>query len=155
MTGAMDSVIRAASTVAPATTTPKTAAKAGASTGGAAAPAASFHADLVKASEKLEPVKGHPYSLVVSGAHEGMYVNQTDNKRAGEAFAIEYRDGHRCHVYGSGKDEVVIAFAKTAKKADQATTAPAATTPAATTAPAATPATTTPVAVSPTFRTGS
>lgn len=100
--------------------------------------APTFHDDLTRATERLQPVAHHGYSKVMSGAREGMYINETGNARNGQAFEVEYRGGRRCHVYGEGADRVVIAFAKPGAPAAAAT----ATTPAAKTTTAVAPATT-------------
>jgi hypothetical protein len=117
--------------------------------------ATAFHDALASASDKLSPVKGHAYSKIVSGPDKGMYVNTTHNARAGEHFSIEYHDGRRWNVYGTGADRTIIAFPKAAADAAGTTAKPgAATTPAGTTTPAKTgtaktPAATTPAATTP------
>jgi hypothetical protein len=75
-------------------------------------PATSFHDTLASAKDKLEPVKGHAYSKVVSGPDKGLYVNTTHNARAGRTFSIEIHDGRRWNVYGKGADRTIIAFPK-------------------------------------------
>ena len=56
----------------------------------------------VPKGEKSEAVKGHAYSEVTAGPRNGMFVNKTDNERAGEAFLIVERAGRTFHVYGTG-----------------------------------------------------
>ena len=58
--------------------------------------------------ETSKPVKGHAYSDVLTGPRNGMYVNMSGNKRDGQAFALVKRDGKEFHIYGSGKDRVVV-----------------------------------------------
>ena len=64
--------------------------------------------DLRK-GERVEPVNGHAYSEIVSGARSGMYVNTSGGPRHGETFVLVERGGVNYHVYGSGKDREVVA----------------------------------------------
>jgi hypothetical protein len=50
-----------------------------------------------------------------------MYLNTSGNKRDGQAFALVKRDGKEFHVYGSGKDRVVVCLKH---KDDAAATSP-------------------------------
>lgn len=103
---------------APSTTAATTTASARVSGTTANVPARSvFTDDLAKATERLQPVAHRGYSKVMSGAREGMYVNETANARHGQAFQLEYHGGRRWHVYGEGADRVVIAFPKQAAAA--------------------------------------
>ena len=58
--------------------------------------------------EKTEPVKGHAYADITAGPRNGMYVNTSGNKRDGQAFVLVKRDGKEYHIYGSGKDRLVV-----------------------------------------------
>jgi hypothetical protein len=58
--------------------------------------------------EKLEPVKGHPYARIQGGARDDKLVNLSGNARNGRVFDVVTRGGHSFHVYGSGKDHVVV-----------------------------------------------
>jgi hypothetical protein len=81
-----------------------------------------FKAALAKASttetaeitlrkgEEAVAVDGHAYSEITKGAREGMYVNTSGNVRHGEAFVLVRKDGKEYHVYGSGKDRLVVGF---------------------------------------------
>ena len=62
----------------------------------------------VPKGEKSEPVKGHSYSEVTAGPRNGMFVNTSGNKRDGQAFALVKRDGREFHVYGTGKNRVIV-----------------------------------------------
>ena len=42
----------------------------------------------LRKGEKVEPVEGHAYAEIVSGAREGMYINTSGNARHGEAFVL-------------------------------------------------------------------
>jgi hypothetical protein len=66
----------------------------------------------LREGETIEPVPGHAYSEIVSGARSGMYINTTGGARHGEAFVLARRDGVEYHIYGSGKDREVIAVGK-------------------------------------------
>jgi hypothetical protein len=82
------------------------------------ADAAAFGAALAKAStevklrkgEKAEPVEGHAYSDITAGARKGMYINTSGNERHGEAFVLARKRGVEYHIYGSGKDRLVVAL---------------------------------------------
>jgi hypothetical protein len=55
--------------------------------------------------ETWKPVEHHhDYKQISGGKRDDMFVNLSGNKRTGEAFTVEHRDGKTVHVYGSGKD---------------------------------------------------
>jgi hypothetical protein len=86
--------------------------------------------------ERTTPVAGHQYADILSGPRNGMYVNTSGNKRHGQAFVLVERDGKRYHIYGEGKDRLVVCLKP--KKVDaEAKTEPTAP-PAAGTAPSGT-----------------
>jgi hypothetical protein len=58
--------------------------------------------------EKTEAVKGHSYSEVIAGPRNGMFINNSGNARDGQAFARVRRDGREFHIYGSGKNRVIV-----------------------------------------------
>jgi hypothetical protein len=66
----------------------------------------------LRKGERVEPVEGHGYSEIVSGARSGMYVNTSGGARHGEAFVLARRNGVEYHIYGSGKDREVVAVGK-------------------------------------------
>jgi hypothetical protein len=72
--------------------------------------------------EKTTPVKDHAYADVTAGPRNGMYINTSGNKRDGQAFVLVKRDGKEYHIYGSGKDRLVVCLKP---KADADDTAPA------------------------------
>jgi hypothetical protein len=87
------------------------------------ADSSAFKAELAKAStttetaevtlrkgEEAVAVEGHAYSEITKGTREGMYVNTSGNVRHGEAFVLARRNGKEYHVYGSGKDRLVVGF---------------------------------------------
>jgi hypothetical protein len=57
--------------------------------------------------EKTQAVEGHSYKEIVSGPRNGMFINNTGNKRDGEAFLIVKRHNREFHIYGSGDDRKV------------------------------------------------
>src|SRR3954452_23841165 len=58
--------------------------------------------------ETSTPVKHHAYADVLTGPRNGMYINTSGNKREGQASVLVKRDGKEFHIYGSGKDRVVV-----------------------------------------------
>jgi hypothetical protein len=58
--------------------------------------------------EKTEAVKNHSYSEVIAGPRNGMFINHSGNAREGQAFARVRRDGREFHIYGSGKNRVIV-----------------------------------------------
>jgi hypothetical protein len=87
------------------TTAPTGGTGAGGSTGGTD--------DLkLRKGEKIEPVEGHGYAEIVSGARAGMYINTSGNSRHGEAFVLVEKADFNYHIYGSGDDRVVVRAAK-------------------------------------------
>jgi hypothetical protein len=58
--------------------------------------------------EKLERVKNHAYARIQGGARDEKLVNLSGNARNGQVFDLVSRGGHTFHVYGSGKDHVVV-----------------------------------------------
>jgi hypothetical protein len=66
----------------------------------------------LRKGEKIEPVEGHGYAEIVSGARAGMYINTSRNSRHGEAFVLVEKADFNFHIYGSGDDRVVVRAAK-------------------------------------------
>ena len=92
-------------------------------------------------NEKSAPVAGHRYADITHGPRNGMFLNTSGNKRDGQAFTLVKRDGKEFHIYGSGKDRLVVCLKRkdpvddtASAKAKTETTAPATdTTPSGTT----------------------
>ena len=82
----------------------------------------------VPKGEKSEHVEGHSYDEVIAGPRDGMFINRSGNKRDGQAFALVKRDGREFHVYGTGKNRVIVEVKH--KKADDTPTTPNTPTPA-------------------------
>jgi len=74
----------------------------------------------LRKGEEAVAVEGHAYSEITKGAREGMYVNTSGNVRHGEAFVLVRKNGKEYHIYGSGKDRLVVGFH--IPKADGSTT---------------------------------
>jgi hypothetical protein len=81
----------------------------------------------VPKGEKTTPVEGHAYADITAGPRNGMFINTSGNKRDGQAFVLVKRDGKEYHIYGSGKDRLVVCLKP--KKADADDTASAKTKP--------------------------
>jgi len=88
------------------------------------APAATTKAAARPEGEMTKKVAGHPYASVENGADKGLFLNQlAGNPRQGSVFKMVERDDRVFHVYGTGKDKVVVEI-KSASKTD-ATATPA------------------------------
>jgi hypothetical protein len=84
------------------------------------APAKPETPDLdLRKNEKVEPVEGHAYAEITSGAREGMYINTSGNKRHGEAFVLVHKHGVEYHIYGTGADREVVAVKPRDEKDDE------------------------------------
>src|SRR5271156_5875733 len=56
--------------------------------------------------EELDQVPGANEAKILSGADQGMFLNEaTANPRQDEAFRLEHHDGRWLHVYGSGDQQ--------------------------------------------------
>ena len=62
----------------------------------------------VPKGEKTEHVNGHSYDEVTAGPRDGMFINRSGNKRDAQAFALVKRDGREFHIYGTGKNRVIV-----------------------------------------------
>ena len=80
-------------------------------------PESVLNAKKAPKGEKSTPVKGHAYADITDGPRNGMYINTSGNKRNGQAFVLVKRDGKEFHIYGSGKDRIVVCL----KRKDDAT----------------------------------
>ena len=78
--------------------------------------------------EKSTPVEGHAYADITAGPRNGMYINTSGNKRDGMAFVLVKRDGKEYHIYGSGKDRLVVCLKRKDDAGDAKGTAPSGTT---------------------------
>jgi hypothetical protein len=62
--------------------------------------------------EKTKAVAGHSYADILSGPRRHEYLNTSGNARDGQTFRIVERHGREYHVYGEGKDRLVVALKK-------------------------------------------
>jgi hypothetical protein len=60
--------------------------------------------------EEAQSVDGHAYVEVTSGDREGMFINTSGNVRNGQAFVLVRKNGKEYHIYGTGKDRLVVGF---------------------------------------------
>jgi hypothetical protein len=59
--------------------------------------------------EQTKKISGHPYSRIENGAEKGLFLNQlAGSPRLGSAFRLVEREDHVFHVYGTGKDRVIV-----------------------------------------------
>ena len=66
-------------------------------------------------NEQTTKVAGHAFSKIMNGKDKGLYLNQLDGSpREGAVFRLVERDDRVFHVYGSGKDKVVVEVKKAA-----------------------------------------
>jgi hypothetical protein len=87
-----------------------------ASTRAASSDTKAFKSTLEKAEitlrkgEEMVAVEGHAYAEITKGARAGMFINTSGNVRHGQAFTVAQRDGKEYHIYGTGKDRLVVGF---------------------------------------------
>ena len=71
--------------------------------------------------EQTKKVAGHPYARIENGDDKGLYLNQVaGSARQGAVFRLVEHGDRVFHVYGSGRDKVIIGL-----DAPPAATAPA------------------------------
>lgn len=76
----------------------------------AAKTTAQRHPDIkLHSGETMTHVTGHSYAEIDGGKRDGMFVNTSHNKRRGMAFVRVERNGREYHIYGSGKNRLVVA----------------------------------------------
>jgi hypothetical protein len=71
--------------------------------------------------EKTTAVSGHMYSDITAGPRKGLFLNTGHNARSGEAFVMVRKNGREYHIYGTGKDRVVIGLKTSADKQSPST----------------------------------
>jgi hypothetical protein len=75
-----------------------------------------FKATLEKAEislrtgEEMQAVEGHAYAEITKGDRKGLFINTSGNVRHGQTFTVAVRDGKEYHIYGTGKDRLVVGF---------------------------------------------
>ena len=74
--------------------------------------------------EQTKKVAGHPFARIINGDDKGMYLNQlAGSPRLGKTFKLIERADHVFHIYGTGKDRVIVDV-KTKATPDATTTTP-------------------------------
>jgi hypothetical protein len=66
----------------------------------------------LRKGESMSAVAGHAYAEISGGKRDGLYVNTSGNKRRGQAFVLVHKHGREYHIYGTGKDRLVVALRK-------------------------------------------
>jgi hypothetical protein len=64
----------------------------------------------LRKGETLQHVEGHAYAEISGGKREGMFVNTSGNVRNGQTFVLVRKHGKEYHIYGTGKDRLVVGF---------------------------------------------
>ena len=59
-------------------------------------------------NETYQPVEGERYEEIVSGPRNGMFINRSGNARDGKAFVLVKHADHELHIYGSGRNRLVV-----------------------------------------------
>jgi hypothetical protein len=78
--------------------------------------------------EQTKKVAGHAYARIENGDDKGLYLNEAaGNPRQGAAFRLVEHNDHVFHVYGSGKDKVIVAMTPKAAAATTGGATPATT----------------------------
>jgi hypothetical protein len=62
--------------------------------------------------ETTKAVAGHGYADILTGPRKDLFLNTSGNKRDGQTFRLVERHGRVFHVYGEGKDRLVVAMRK-------------------------------------------
>jgi hypothetical protein len=60
--------------------------------------------------ETATHVDGHAYAEISGGDRDGMFINTSGNVRTGQAFVLVRKNGKEYHIYGTGKDRLVVGF---------------------------------------------
>ena len=64
----------------------------------------------LRKGETMEHVDGHAYAEITAGSREGMFINTSGNVRNGQTFVLVRKNGKEYHIYGTGKDRLVVGF---------------------------------------------
>ncbi len=60
------------------------------------------------ANETTKPVEGRAYADILTGSRNGLYLNTSGNVRDGQVFSLVKREGREYHIYGTGKDRLIV-----------------------------------------------
>jgi hypothetical protein len=64
----------------------------------------------LRKGETITHVEGHAYAEISGGSREGMFINTSGNVRNGQTFVLVRKHGKEYHIYGTGKDRLVVGF---------------------------------------------
>ena len=64
----------------------------------------------LRKGETMTHVEGHAYAEITGGTRDGMFINTSGNVRNGQAFVLVRKHGKEYHIYGTGKDRLVVGF---------------------------------------------
>jgi len=64
----------------------------------------------LRKGESMTHVEGHAYAEISGGQRDGMFVNTSGNVRNGQTFVLVRKHGKEYHIYGTGKDRLVVGF---------------------------------------------
>jgi hypothetical protein len=64
----------------------------------------------LRKGETMKHVEGHAYAEITGGQRSGMFINTSGNVRNGETFVLVRKHGKEYHIYGTGKDRLVVGF---------------------------------------------
>ncbi len=58
----------------------------------------------------MKHVDGHAYAEISGGKRDGTFINTSGNVRNGQTFVLVRKHGKEYHIYGTGKDRLVVGF---------------------------------------------
>jgi hypothetical protein len=69
-------------------------------------------------------VEGRAYDEIMSGPRNGMFINRSGNSRDGKAFVLVKRADHEVHIYGTGRNRLLVRVGPPELRADADAPAP-------------------------------
>ena len=64
----------------------------------------------LRKGETMKHVDGHAYAEISGGKRDGTFINTSGNVRNGQTFVLVRKHGKEYHIYGTGKDRLVVGF---------------------------------------------
>jgi hypothetical protein len=64
----------------------------------------------LRKGETMKQVEGHAYAEISGGKRDGTFINTSGNVRNGQTFVLVRKHGKEYHIYGTGKDRLVVGF---------------------------------------------
>ena len=92
--------------------------------GESAKPAGGSEQPATKAVEYRD-VPNRAYDEITSGPRNGMFINRSGNDRDGQAFVLVERAKYEVHIYGTGRNRLVVRVVPPQLRADQEAVKPA------------------------------